>query len=91
MIYVEVICDEKSPYGIQRQKNKPTSDWCGIALIREDNSWLADNEDWIKAIPDVTTDDIIKELAECKLSKADVLRLRKLVKKAIKLGWFDAV
>lgn len=91
MIYLEVISDEKSPYGIQRQKNSPTSDWYGIALIREDNSWLADSEDWIRAIPDAKTDDIIKELAECKLSKADVLRLRKLVKKAIKLGWFDAV
>lgn len=91
MIYLEVICDEESLYGIQRQKNKPTSKWYGIALIREDNTWVADSEAWIKAIPDANTDDIIKELAEYKISEADVLRLRKLVKKAIKHGWFDAV
>ena len=91
MIYLEVICDEKSPYGIQRQKNKPTSEWYGIALIRDDNAWLADNDDWIKAIPDTPVDNVIKGVSEFKLSKADVLRLRKLVKKAIKFGWFDAV
>jgi len=91
MIYLEVICDEKSPYGIQRQKNKPNSEWYSIALIREDNSWLADNENWIKAIPNTPVDNIIKVVSETKLSKADVLRLRKLVKKAIKHGWFDAV
>ena len=87
MIYVERIYDDEGILYITRQKNKPRSKWYGVSIEREgDITPVSDNDEFIIEIPTMSDK---KLLLECDLAPKEVDLVRKLVKKATKLGWFE--
>lgn len=93
MIYIETICDDSDTFRIERQKNTPNGEWYGLWLyLSETRKVLADNEEWILSdlyysLRDNPKDDM-KEMG-LEYNKKDAKALLKLIKKAIKLGWFN--
>ena len=92
MIYTETILDDNDIVRIERQKNSPTGEWYSVWLSCRGNS-IADSSDWIATtLPTLSNKKLKKEIKgeiNIKISDQDLLLIRKVVKKATKLGWFD--
>jgi hypothetical protein len=95
MIYIETIADDLDCFRIERQKDKPKGNWYEITLVKvkinKDTIIISDNDTYILGIlygackPSITeTFDYLK----ISYDKADVKTLKKIIRKADKLGWF---
>jgi hypothetical protein len=94
MIYVEKIRADAKDLSIERQNNSPNGKWYGVSVCAG-NVLLADNEEWIsKTLPTLTDKELRKEFKEeyaINFSDDDIRLIKKVVKKAKKLGWFDEI
>ena len=84
MIYVETILDERTEIKIERQRALPDGDWYGLCILQGGTD-IADNEYWIGSVLDRPRKCMMSELG---ISKEVAKDLRKVMKKARKLGWF---
>lgn len=94
MIYTEKITTDIKDFSIERQKDSPNGKWYGIWLASKGLS-LADSDEWItETLPNLTDEElksVFKEESKIKLSDDDIRLVRKVVRKAKKLGWFDEI
>jgi len=95
-MYIETITDNLDTFRIERQKDSFKGSWYGTVLFPSlVKGLLIDNEEWIaKTLPTLSDTDIIKIFMEehnLFINPADVKIIRKVVRKAKKLGWFDEI
>ena len=96
MIHYEGIEQEGTGFAIQRQRNDDEDKWYGLSILDMNlDSWktVADGEKWIeKKFVDQPKKKIIKackKLGFKGITKDDAKGIKKIFKKAVKLGWFD--
>ena len=92
MVYVETIMDNLDIFRIERQKNKVNGKWYGITLLSDGKS-IADNEIFIYELIYSLRDNPKRTMDELGLPRTDgnAKKILKLIKKALKLGWFEEV
>jgi len=92
MMYIETITDSNDTFRIERQKNTPDGKWYSIMLTQVNpDVFLADNGDFIHDMEITLRDSPTRVMKEIGLeyNKDHVKLLRKIIRKAIKLGWFN--
>ena len=94
MIYIETILGDDDTFRIERQKNSPKGEWYGISLSRK-GTGMADNDEWIaKTFPHLSmkeTNTAFHEDSNIEFNSDDIKLMKKVVKEADKLGWFDKI
>ena len=97
MIYLETIADDLDTFRIERQKNEPDSAWYDLWIYKSNEpkwvkKFIADNENWIYwNLYPMLKKDPKTAISELDITRSDAKMLRKLIKKADKLGWFDGI
>jgi hypothetical protein len=89
-MYIETITDNLDIFRIERQKNTPKGEWYGIALSC-DGKYLADNDTYIAELYYSLRDNPKRIMDELGLPHMDgnSKKIRKIIKKAHDLGWFE--
>ena len=92
MMYIETISDSNDTFRIERQKNTPNGKWYSIMLTQVNpDVLLADNDSFIFALEVGLRDNpyVSMQIIGIPHNKDHVKLLRKIIRKAIKLGWFN--
>jgi len=92
MIYIETITDSNDTFRIEREKNTSDGKWYSIMLTQVNpDVFLADNDSFIFDLEVALKDNPKQAMKEIGIeyNKDHVKLLRKIIRKAIKLGWFN--
>lgn len=95
MIYVEQMRDDNTEVFIERQSNKSFGKW-GLPILgiyhKGNDYTIADNSSWILGFKDLTKQDVFWRLPSLDVeykTKFVAKSVRKLVRIAYELGWFN--
>lgn len=98
MIYVESLISDDDQTVLSRQKNSLREKWYGLLLEYKDSEGeivCADNEQWLlyKLFPLLQSKQYSSVGVEMNVfwDKKAMKQLKKLMREAISLGWFDGI